>query len=70
MFGLILLPADGRSYDTRDAVKADWEDGKDFRILDGPLCSLKELPLMRSVGFRHLQFIDNRGKFLLELHVP
>lgn len=47
---IVLLPAYGRQYDTLDAAEADWLAGKDFRILKGPYCSLRDAPLLKDMG--------------------
>lgn len=40
---LILIPAYGRKYSTREAMVADWEYEHDFRIYGGPYCSIRDL---------------------------
>ena len=37
-----LVPAYGRTYDTGPQAWEDWEAGKDFRILGGPYCSIRD----------------------------
>ena len=45
---MILVPAYGRAYATREAMLADWRAGKDFRIVGhGQYCSIRDLPAMR-----------------------
>ena len=39
---LVLIPAYGRTYTTAAAAKADWLDGLDFRIMDGPYTSCRD----------------------------
>jgi len=34
LYAVTLVPAYGRDYKTKKAVKADWDAGKDFRIAD------------------------------------
>jgi hypothetical protein len=45
---LILMPAYGRVYLTEDAAMADWKAGKDFRIVNGPYCSVRDLAKMQT----------------------
>lgn len=66
MFGLLLTP-EGRDCASIDECKADWESGKDFRIVDGPLCSKRDLPIMKDSGFTAALFLSTAGKPLYEL---
>lgn len=43
---LVLVPAYGRTYKTVEAARKDWDAGKDFRILNGPYCSIRDLELI------------------------
>lgn len=45
---LYLVPAYGRTYATLEQLKADWEDGKDFKVASGPYCSIRDLEALRS----------------------
>lgn len=65
-FDLILVPHNA-DYDTPAECQFAWDQGKDFRILDGPLCSSKDKPLMQQAGFGQLMFTAHSGKVLLEL---
>lgn len=47
---IVLLPAYGRQYKTLDEAEADWIDGKDFRILSGPYCSIRDMPALKGMG--------------------
>lgn len=40
---LILFPAYGRTYRNTAEMAADWNAGKDFRIIGGPYCSIRDL---------------------------
>jgi hypothetical protein len=61
---IYLTAAYGRVYHERDAVLSDWFDGKDFRIYQGPYCSIRDVFRMKMSGFTHIYFIyqnvDNR----------
>lgn len=47
---LILRPAYGRSYDSVEAIEKDWLEGKDFKIQNGPYCSVRDFSLMQRMG--------------------
>ena len=40
---LVVMPAYGRSYSTSEQAIADWKSGKDFKIVNGPYCSIRDL---------------------------
>lgn len=44
---LYVRPAYGRTYATSAGMLASWYDGKDFKIIAGPYCSIRDLPLLR-----------------------
>ena len=55
MFGLqqvsspiVIVAAYGRKYTTKEAALKDWNAGKDFRIFDGPYCSIRDLPALKA----------------------
>lgn len=39
---LNLIPAYGRVYNTKEEAVKDWMDGKDFKIINGPYCSVRD----------------------------
>ena len=40
---LVIMPAYGRQYKTsKEAVEA-WKSGKDFKIINGPYCSIRDI---------------------------
>lgn len=39
---VILIPAYGRVYKSWKAARADWDEGKDFKIEGGPYCSKRD----------------------------
>ncbi len=57
---LHLSPAYGRRYKTgADALK-DWKDGKDFKITNGPYCSVRDTAmLIRDYGVTTLVFYND-----------
>lgn len=40
---LVAVPAYGRIYDSESAVQNAWNWGQDFRIVDGPYFSIRDL---------------------------
>jgi len=40
---LMIMPAYGRQYKTSQEAKADWEAGKDFKIVNGPYVSIRDI---------------------------
>lgn len=40
---LIVRPAYGRLYKTAEEVIKDWRVGKDFQIVNGPYCSIRDM---------------------------
>lgn len=47
---ILIVGAYGRKYDTLDAAKIDWEAGKDFKILKGPYCSIRDTAAFEAMG--------------------
>ena len=45
---LLLVPAYGRKYKNKQEVLKDWYTGKDFKIVNGPYCSVRDLDRLRS----------------------
>ena len=46
-----LMPAYGRRYKAADQMRADWENGKDFRIGSaGPYTSIRDLKYLRNTS--------------------
>jgi hypothetical protein len=40
---LMIMPAYGRQYKTSEEAKADWNAGKDFKIVCGPYLSIRNI---------------------------
>jgi hypothetical protein len=40
---LVIMPAYGREYKTSQEAKADWDNGKDFKIVGGPYLSIRDI---------------------------
>ena len=47
MIQLTLLGAYGRTYATKEKALKDWNGGKDFKILNGPYCSIRDIDHMK-----------------------
>lgn len=45
-----LLPAYGRRYDSAEAAVKDWKEGRDFKIVGGQYCSIRDKGLLKSVS--------------------
>lgn len=63
---MVLLPAYGRQYKTKEAAIQDWKDGKDFKIQGGPYCSIRDTERLvsdsSSVFIRY--FVDDMVRVL------
>ena len=44
---LILGSAYGRRYSNKEAMLKDWEEGKDFKMSNGPYCSIRDLESLK-----------------------
>ena len=40
---LVVMPAYGRSYKTTNEAVEAWRSGKDFKIVNGPYCSIRDI---------------------------
>ena len=40
---IVLMPAYGRSYKTSQEAIDAWKSGKDFKIVNGPYCSIRDI---------------------------
>ena len=43
---MILIPAYGRRYNSSDEALADWENGRSFKLIGGPYCSIRDTERM------------------------
>ena len=50
MNNIILEGAYGRTYDNWIPAFTDWQDGKDFKIEDGPYCSIRDVEALKEMG--------------------
>lgn len=53
----------------RQTLLADWNAGKDFQIVNGPYCSIRDLETIKADGYKFIQFYSNRSEpeFVLNL---
>lgn len=52
MSSLVMWPAYGRAYRTKEEMLADWNAGKDFVAAPrGPYGSIRDLKLIRDMGY-------------------
>jgi hypothetical protein len=49
---LQILPAYGSRYLNSDDMMMAWNSGKDFKIWNGPYCSVRDLPALRKESDR------------------
>jgi hypothetical protein len=44
---LILLPAYGRKYKTKEEALSDWNEERDFKIENGPYTSIRDIDALK-----------------------
>ena len=58
---LYLTPAPWRKWmQTREEIIEDWHSGKDFKISEGPYCSIRDIEYIRS-NFNRAYIVYDRG---------
>lgn len=57
---LILTGAYGRKYSTKTAALDDWIEEKDFKIVNGPYCSIRDYPQMLQ-DFASIYIVTEQG---------
>jgi hypothetical protein len=65
---LYLNPAYGRTYPSQEAMLADWNAGKDFRITDGgPYTSKRdaESGMLEAYGFETVVVVDKSIRYIV-----
>lgn len=48
----------------REANKADWKAGKDFRIMSGPYFSIRDYEAMKAEGIGQIIFVNARNSVI------
>ena len=61
---LFLLGAYGR-----EANEADWLAGKDFKILNGPYCSISDMEEIRLDGYDYVTLLNNKRQAIMTIPV-
>lgn len=56
---IVLKPAYGREYKTIEEAEHDWNAGKDFKILQGPYCSIRDMELLKDMGHTVVLTVDD-----------
>ena len=59
---LALRGAYGRQYSSADEVRADWNDGKDFKIVGGPYCSIRDIESLKNIGYERIAVPGSNGE--------
>ncbi len=49
---LILVGAYNRMYSNEADLLKDWQDGKDFKVLSGPYCSIRDIEELKTKFYR------------------
>jgi hypothetical protein len=57
-----LIGAYGRRYESFESVLADWEDGKDFKIVGGPYTSIRDTDSLVNL-YDEVVIATNKGDF-------
>lgn len=58
-----LVAAYDRKYNTLDEAKADWIAGKDFKIIKGPYCSIRDTEAFKAIGYNVVLFAGDKLQF-------
>jgi hypothetical protein len=66
---LLLEGAYGRTYAQPEQALADWNAGKDFRIVHGPYCSVRDLEAIKAEGYTSLHFFGAMGRPFLRVDI-
>lgn len=65
MLNMILMGAYGRTYANKESAMRDWYAGKDFKIVDGPYCSIRDLEALASYGMDIVLMLEGKQTALL-----
>jgi hypothetical protein len=64
MMTITLLGAYGRTYIDKAKVLQDWQNGKDFQVLDGPYCSIRDMDYLTRMNNK-IQILLNDGQTIV-----
>ncbi len=42
-----IAPAYGRTYESLGSMVEAWNDGKDFKVISGPYCSVRDIKVLK-----------------------
>lgn len=65
---IVVKPAYGKCYKTGEEVLAAWKAGKDFKIVGGSYCSIRDRVRLRMIG-DFISFLSYDGKILSQLTI-
>jgi len=61
-----LLGAYGRSYMDKKTAKADWFAGKDFKMMNGPYCSIRDCFRLKMMA-NYVTILNRNGEKLITI---
>ena len=63
---LVLIQAYGRALNMdKEKVEKDWKEGKDFKLMHGPYCSIRDVDSIRRDGYDEIVVVGMRNEKLL-----
>lgn len=69
---LYLYPAYGRTYPHASAMYEDWKAGKDFKNAASTYTSVRDLDILRNMGFKEILIssVDGTSQVGIPLYMP
>ena len=64
MMTITLLGAYGRTYIDKAKALKDWQDCKDFKVMDGPYCSIRDMDYLMRFNNK-IQILLNDGQTIV-----
>ncbi len=66
MIDMILRPAYGKVYPNKEAAKADWENGVDFRMLGtSTYASIRDIKRLKMLAINVVIFVPGSGSIVI-----
>jgi hypothetical protein len=53
----------------REATLADWKAGKDFQIVNGPYCSIRDLKRMKADGYTDVTLLSRSATSVAMINI-
>ena len=53
----------------REANEQDWLAGKDFKILHGPYCSIRDLKVIKLNGYDFITLLNNKSQAIMAIPI-